>query len=545
MTHNQLGTPEVGNRPPITVEFAAYPSAPSVQSTGITVEFRMPDQSELTIASPHVDITGPVPGSRVVDGVNVTTSTWVIVPPVITQRGRHHVRVTSSGLAAAVEADYNVPDSPFDGPPGPAPLVVGNFPAAQVSIADAGNLFADGYVEGALQEIARGYDRFTLSPAYGHDLVPRDFVTGTAVTTAVKDKPCWKEFTPTRDMVCTGMSMASSSTAAAGLTFARLVLYHVGRRYGQTGTNTGSYTILARTANDTTLFTSINTVYQRSWEAVGGWPSAVRLLAGERYAVGYQIVGTTAPLLLTNGAAVRPQVTALGVAPYIGGSVGGLGVLTDVPPYWNGASLNASASEGYMPWYNLTLDPDSTLPRPPTVAIMSDSYAASFAGWYGYANATAAAATIPVYNAGVGGETTTQMITRMGTLTARRPRIILIHGGINDVANTVASATITANLTTLINAALAVKSAVVVCTIPPSTSMDAGELVTLAAVNAFILGLAIPGVFVADTGRALTTGDGVTRDAAKYVDGTHPNDAGQAAMGAVLAPVLTAVVASL
>jgi hypothetical protein len=87
-------------------------------------------------------------------------------------------------------------------------------------------------------------------------------------------------------------------------------------------------------------------------------------------------------------------------------------------------------------------------------------------------------------------------------------------------------------------------SRVIVCTIAPSTTMDSTELDAMEATNTYIRTLANDTtVFVAETGTTLTTGDGRTRNAALYVDGAHPNDAGQLVMGAALSPVITDVLA--
>jgi lysophospholipase L1-like esterase len=75
--------------------------------------------------------------------------------------------------------------------------------------------------------------------------------------------------------------------------------------------------------------------------------------------------------------------------------------------------------------------------------------------------------------------------------------------------------------------------------------MDAGELTTLSAVNSWMKALTTSGLYVADTGNALTTGDGVTQDAAKFVDGVHPNITGRQAMADVLDGTIATVVAAL
>jgi hypothetical protein len=54
-------------------------------------------------------------------------------------------------------------------------------------------------------------------------------------------------------------------------------------------------TLVARTANDTTLFTATNTTYTRSFDTAGGYPASYTLMAGTRYGIGVLSVGTTLP----------------------------------------------------------------------------------------------------------------------------------------------------------------------------------------------------------------------------------------------------------
>jgi lysophospholipase L1-like esterase len=387
------------------------------------------------------------------------------------------------------------------------------------------------------------YERVELSKQTGLDIPERDLATGTNVVTLGKDQLYWRLFVPQQDIVVTAAAMASTATTSAGLTLAKYGLYHIGRTLN-TDVTEMSFMPLAKTASDTTMFNSANTLYQKSWDTTGGWPSAVRLVRSERYAVSYLIAGTTAPTVVSSAAFMRAQSNGSTVFPIIGGTFGGLGTLTEIPDYVNGTSWSYSGA-GPGPWYNLPADPQSTLRRPYATALLGDSYFISYGGWFGVANAQAASRLLPTLNAGVGGEQTSQMLARISTVLAARPQVVVLHGGINDVAATRSASAIQADITSIITAVLATGARVIVCTVPPSTSMDAGELTTLAAVNTWIKAITTSGVYVADTGNALTTGDGVTRDAAKYVDGAHPNLTGRQAMADVLDDVIATVVAAL
>jgi hypothetical protein len=96
-------------------------------------------------------------------------------------------------------------------------------------------------------------------------------------------------FTPLVTTTVSQISMSVVSTAASGLTLARMGLFTF---------NESTATLVARTASDTTLFTATRTVYTRSFDSSsGGFPATYTLTAGTRYGVGVIAVGTTMPLL--------------------------------------------------------------------------------------------------------------------------------------------------------------------------------------------------------------------------------------------------------
>jgi len=80
-------------------------------------------------------------------------------------------------------------------------------------------------------------------------------------------------------------------------------------------------TLVARTASDTTLFTTSGTVYTRSFDnSTGGYPSSYALAAGVRYAVAVVVVASaTGSLLAGNspntlaGLSPRTQAARSGV----------------------------------------------------------------------------------------------------------------------------------------------------------------------------------------------------------------------------------------
>jgi hypothetical protein len=113
-------------------------------------------------------------------------------------------------------------------------------------------------------------------------------------------------FTPSVSFTVSAITYCSGTIAGSGLTLARMGLY----TFDET-----TVTLVARTASDTTLFTSTNTAYTRSLATAGGFPATYTLNAGTRYGVAVIAVGTTAPNYAgrTNATAVgglTPRVSA-------------------------------------------------------------------------------------------------------------------------------------------------------------------------------------------------------------------------------------------
>jgi hypothetical protein len=96
-------------------------------------------------------------------------------------------------------------------------------------------------------------------------------------------------FTAAQTKTVSNISMVTSGTAAATVTTIRLGLYTVD--------GSGNVTLVARTANDTTLFNATNATFTRPFNTTGGFPSSYELVAGTRYAVGFIVVATTRPSL--------------------------------------------------------------------------------------------------------------------------------------------------------------------------------------------------------------------------------------------------------
>jgi collagen type VII alpha len=164
------------------------------------------------------------------------------------------------------------------------------------------------------------------------DVYPR---IGSSISTLTNGTTYLTFFTPLWNLEVTSLTVISGNTAASGTTLARLGIYTFD---GTTAT------LVARTASDTTLFGSTNTVYTRLLNIVGGFPSSYTLQAGQRYALGVIWVGSTSPTIYTAYNAVPGSISSL--APRITGSVP---LQSDLPTLSN--SLNATT---VAPWGRLS-----------------------------------------------------------------------------------------------------------------------------------------------------------------------------------------------
>jgi hypothetical protein len=92
-------------------------------------------------------------------------------------------------------------------------------------------------------------------------------------------------FTPRWDATVSSISVASGSTQTTGQSLVRFGLYTVA--------GDGTATLVARTASDSTIFSSANAVYNRVFNTTGSYPSTYALVAGTRYAIGVVVVAAT------------------------------------------------------------------------------------------------------------------------------------------------------------------------------------------------------------------------------------------------------------
>ena len=159
-----------------------------------------------------------------------------------------------------------------------------------------------------------------------------------------------------------------------------------------------------------------------------------------------------------------------------------------------------------------------------------------------------------MFNSGVPGQQTSQMVSRFAAdITAKHPALVSILAGANDIGavSNPDAAAITNNLQSMVSAATADGSKVILCTLlprnkTPGVPLDSGQVTALNSVNAWIRTRAVAGsVWVADWTVQMSVGDGVTPNSSYFTDDLHPNSAGYEVMASVYTPVLGQVRASL
>lgn len=145
----------------------------------------------------------------------------------------------------------------------------------------------------------------------------------------------------------------------------------------------------------------------------------------------------------------------------------------------------------------------------------------------------------PTLNFGIAGQTTRQMLARFYAVLSIGAGVVVIMGGVNDIAK-IGPAANTDSIASMAAKARVAGLRVILCSVMPHTAAwdsyvppDRVEafnqkLITLAQQNGYLY---------ADYYDALVQADG-TIDAAITKDGLHPNDAGYAKMWAVIGPLI-------
>lgn len=134
----------------------------------------------------------------------------------------------------------------------------------------------------------------------------------------------------------------------------------------------------------------------------------------------------------------------------------------------------------------------------------------------------------------VGGNTTAQMVARLGAAMAVKAKVVIIYGGINDPL-TDANYTID-NLNKIYKAFVANGAIVIACTVMRADYVTGGKIVVLDAINAWIKTQASDQIKVADLAPLLTNIGTQLRD------GTHPGPSLAYLMGGVVGDIMSKLI---
>lgn len=139
------------------------------------------------------------------------------------------------------------------------------------------------------------------------DVFPRrGSYTGTLTTGTVY----FTMFTPVWSATISSITAISATSQTTGTSLVRFGLYTID---GNTAT------LVARTANDVTIFGSTNTAYTRAFDTTGGYPASYTLQPGVRYALGIIVVASTPGSVYT---AYNTMPLAMGsLSPRVTGAV--------------------------------------------------------------------------------------------------------------------------------------------------------------------------------------------------------------------------------
>jgi lysophospholipase L1-like esterase len=184
------------------------------------------------------------------------------------------------------------------------------------------------------------------------------------------------------------------------------------------------------------------------------------------------------------------------------------------------------------------------LTRPPTFVSLGDSTSAVPGAGVTYPELLAAVTDRKfrlIYNAGISGNTTAQMLARIqADVIAKAPSYCIVLGGTNDIGGSVAPATTRANLTAIYDALLAAGIAPITATITPRNAN--ADVAGVRDLNNWIRGnSAIRGLHCIDINAALVDPDTSFYTSGLNADTIHPNPAGAVAMANAAKALLTSL----
>jgi lysophospholipase L1-like esterase len=164
-----------------------------------------------------------------------------------------------------------------------------------------------------------------------------------------------------------------------------------------------------------------------------------------------------------------------------------------------------------------------------------------YRGYFTHANVLLGHYFDVVKEAGVGGNSTTQMLARIYTdVVSFNPSWCVVLGGTNDIQNVSSSVTIS-NLTKIYNILVGRGIKVIACTIPPCSYMDTTVRKQFVAdVNNWIKSYAVnnPNIIVVDWYNSILDSSTGLALSSMVIDGIHPSASGAYALGKSMADTL-------
>jgi hypothetical protein len=159
-------------------------------------------------------------------------------------------------------------------------------------------------VKSAYDIATAGWEAYTFGTAGVIATVPRFMLT--ASSSPVSGQIVHSRIIPHRDFVVTNIAFVSTSATSAPT----LVRFGIYTRSGTT------FTLVARTASDTTIFDTTQTKYTRALNTTGGYPATYTLTAGTEYFLSVIQVATTPATLLLGTARQSGAANAATGAQY-------------------------------------------------------------------------------------------------------------------------------------------------------------------------------------------------------------------------------------
>jgi len=151
-----------------------------------------------------------------------------------------------------------------------------------------------------------GWEAYNFGTAGVIATVPRFVLTTSASNTS--GQISHTRLVAHRDFTVTNIAFVTTSAAAAVPTLIRFGIY---TRSGTT------FTLVARTASDTTIFNALNTKFTRALDTTGGYPATYTMTRGTEYFISViQVASTAADLLRATARQATAANTATGILFY-------------------------------------------------------------------------------------------------------------------------------------------------------------------------------------------------------------------------------------